>query len=235
MFSSPGLDPLSQQAKPDSIVGAELFHFSVRNGKRWCQLASKTEASKHNKLLKNLLKFSKKQREEESFIFYSYSLTISTGRLNTLLYFHRPPINLMIYQGSTSYDMKSYLRDGFPLRCFQRLSVGNLATRQCWNDYQQPTHQGFPHPSPLVLGTNLLKFQTVMQDRDRTGLRRSEPSSRTLLTGEQPDPWDLLQPQDRMSRHRIFLLLLRVLTIPSPARGGASRLGKCLFTSLCLY
>ena len=31
---------------------------------------------------------------------------------------------------------------------------------------------------------------------------RFEPSSRTLLTGEQPDPWDLLQPQDRMSRHR---------------------------------
>jgi hypothetical protein len=67
---------------------------------------------------------------------------------------------------------------------------------------KQPTHQGFPHPSPLVLGTNLLKFQTGIQDRDRTGLRRSEPSSRTTLTGEQPDPWDLLQPQDVMSRHR---------------------------------
>jgi hypothetical protein len=39
-------------------------------------------------------------------------------------------------------------------------------------------------------------------DRDRTVSRRSEPSSRTLLTGEQPDPWDLLQPQDKMSRHR---------------------------------
>src|SRR6201995_5074871 len=67
---------------------------------------------------------------------------------------------------------------------------------------EQPTHQGFPHPSPLVLGTNLLKFQTGIQDRDRTGLRRSEPSSRTTLTGEQPDPWDLLQPQDVMRRHR---------------------------------
>ena len=41
-----------------------------------------------------------------------------------------------------------------------------------------------------------------MTDRDRTVLRRSEPSSRTTLTGEQPDPWDLLQPQDVMSRHR---------------------------------
>jgi len=35
-----------------------------------------------------------------------------------------------------------------------------------------------------------------------TVLRRSEPSSRTALTGEQPDHWDLLQPQDAMSRHR---------------------------------
>ena len=67
---------------------------------------------------------------------------------------------------------------------------------------EQPTHQGFPHPSPLVLGTNLLKFQTGIQDRDRTGLRRSEPSSRTTLTGEQPDPWKLLRLQDVMSRHR---------------------------------
>jgi hypothetical protein len=133
-------------------------------------------------------------------VFYlSLLSTISTGKLNTLLYFYCQPINLMICEGSIT---KPYLRNGFPLRCFQRLSDGNIATRQCWNDYQQPTHQGFPHPSPLVLGTNSFKFQTVMQDRDRTGLRRSEPSSRTLLTGEQPDPWDLLQPQDRMSRHR---------------------------------
>src|SRR5438552_11469256 len=67
---------------------------------------------------------------------------------------------------------------------------------------EQPAHQGFPHPSPLVLGTNLLKSQTGIQDRDRTVLRRSEPSSRTTLTGEQPDPWGLLQSQDVMSRHR---------------------------------
>ena len=41
-----------------------------------------------------------------------------------------------------------------------------------------------------------------MPGMDRTVSRRSEPSSRTALTGEQPDPWDLLQPQDAMSRHR---------------------------------
>ena len=47
-----------------------------------------------------------------------------------------------------------------------------------------------------------LKFPTPTTDRDRTVSRRSEPSSRTALMGEQPNPWDRLQPQDAMSRHR---------------------------------
>jgi hypothetical protein len=57
-------------------------------------------------------------------------------------------------------------------------------------------------PGPLVLGKCTLKSPAPTADRDRTVSRRSEPSSRTLLTGEQPDPWDRLQPQDRTSRHR---------------------------------
>ncbi|GKT32058.1 hypothetical protein ADUPG1_006317 [Aduncisulcus paluster] len=52
------------------------------------------------------------------------------------------------------------------------------------------------------VGANLLNFPTPTEDRDRTVSRRSEPSSRTALNGEQPYPWDLLQPQDAMSRHR---------------------------------
>ena len=66
----------------------------------------------------------------------------------------------------------------------------------------QPAHQWFVHPGPLVLGTNLFKSLTTAADKDRTVSRRSEPSSRTTLIGEQPNPWDLLQPQDVMSRHR---------------------------------
>ena len=66
----------------------------------------------------------------------------------------------------------------------------------------QPVHQWFVHPGPLVLGTDLLKNPTPTADRDRTVSRRSEPSSRTALIGEQPNPWDPLQPQDAMSRHR---------------------------------
>src|ERR1035437_6865504 len=67
---------------------------------------------------------------------------------------------------------------------------------------RQLVHHRFVHPGPLVLGTALLKFPTPTIDRDRTVSRRSEPSSRTTLIGEQPNPWDLLQPQDVMSRHR---------------------------------
>ena len=66
----------------------------------------------------------------------------------------------------------------------------------------QQIHQRFVHPGPLVLGTGSFKFLTPTTDRDRTVSRRSEPSSRATLMGEQPNPWDLLQPQDVTSRHR---------------------------------
>ena len=66
----------------------------------------------------------------------------------------------------------------------------------------QPIHQRYVHPGPLVLGADPLKLRTPTADRDQTVSRRSEPSSRTTLIGEQPNPWDLLQPQDVMSRHR---------------------------------
>ena len=67
---------------------------------------------------------------------------------------------------------------------------------------EQLAHQRFVRPGPLVLGTGLLKTPTHAADRDRTVSRRSEPSSRTALMGEQPNPWDRLQPQDATSRHR---------------------------------
>ena len=86
----------------------------------------------------------------------------------------------------------------------------------------QPVHQRYVHPGPLVLGTAPLKYPTPMADRDRTVSRRSKPSSRTTLNGEQPYPWDLLQPQDEMSRHRGAKQrrrygLLGVISLLSPA------------------
>ena len=87
---------------------------------------------------------------------------------------------------------------------------------------RQQVHQRCVHPGPLVLGTAPLKSQTPTADRDRTVSRRSKPSSRTTLIGEQPNPWDLLQPQDVMSRHRGAKLprrceLLGGISLLSPA------------------
>src|SRR3989344_3292887 len=66
----------------------------------------------------------------------------------------------------------------------------------------KPIDQRFVQPGPLVLGSTSLKRYTPTVDKDQPVSRRSKPSSRTLLIGEQPNPWDLLQPQDRVSRHR---------------------------------
>ena len=67
---------------------------------------------------------------------------------------------------------------------------------------EQPEHHWFVHFGPLVLEAAPLKSPAPTADRDQTVSRRFEPSSRTALIGEQPNPWDLLQPQDAMSRHR---------------------------------
>src|ERR1700739_2479712 len=86
----------------------------------------------------------------------------------------------------------------------------------------QLLHQRYVHPGPLVLGTAPLNSPTPTADRDRTVSRRSEPSSRTTLIGEQPTPWNMLQPQDVMSRHRGAKRrrrygLLGVISLLSPA------------------
>ena len=67
---------------------------------------------------------------------------------------------------------------------------------------KQLVHRRSVHHGPLVLVTAPRKFPAPTIDRDRTVSRRSEPSSRATLMGEQPNPWDLLQPQDVTSRHR---------------------------------
>ena len=66
----------------------------------------------------------------------------------------------------------------------------------------QLAHQGYVLPSPLVLKKIPLNIATPTADRDQPGSRRFEPSSRAALMGEQPNPWDRLQPQDATSRHR---------------------------------
>jgi len=85
---------------------------------------------------------------------------------------------------------------------------------------EQQIHQRFVQFGPLVLESDPLKFLTPTVDRDRTVSRRSEPSSRATLMGEQPNPWDLLQCYPRrtfyplsdgpsMRNHRITMLYFR--------------------------
>ncbi len=96
---------------------------------------------------------------------------------------------------------RPHLGAGFPLRCFQRLSLPHMATQRMPLEGQLGNQRCVPS-GPLVLGRAPLKPPAPVADRDRTVSRRSEPSSRAALMGEQPNPWDLLQPQDATSRHR---------------------------------
>ena len=139
-------------------MSAGTFHCSVRNDplRRIASARRGRGGSAPLQRPKGLhTQFFHKQREEKA-SYKNYPLTISTGRLNSLRNFHRPPIfckaellpldrillwrNLVIYKGSSSRlaaDSRSYLGACFPLRCFQRLSERNLATQRCplsWNN-----------------------------------------------------------------------------------------------------
>ena len=64
--------------------------------------------------------------------FLNRNRNISTSQLNALLRFHLKPINVIISHGSITIPN---LEAGFPLRCFQGLSIPDIATEQCpWQD-----------------------------------------------------------------------------------------------------
>jgi hypothetical protein len=127
---------------------------------------------------------------------------VSTGQLRPLLVLHTRPIDLVVFQEPSSQrDRRPDLAEGFTLICLQRLSwpyVGYPAVPRA----RQLAHQRYVPPNPLVLGRKPRKSPTPTTDRDRPVSRRSKPSSRTAFIGEQPNPWELLHPQDAMSRHR---------------------------------
>lgn len=126
---------------------------------------------------------------------------LSIGHLNALLRSQLRPIKPVVFRGSYSFDGKSNLEVCLALRCFQRLSLPDVATQRM-RLAAQLVHQRSVHSGPLVLRATPLKFPTCVVDRDRTGSRRSEPSSRAALIRELRNPWDRVQPQDATSRHR---------------------------------
>src|SRR5665811_1979987 len=76
---------------------------------------------------------------------------------------------------------------------------------------RQPVHQRCVHPGPLVLGTDPLKSPSPTADRDRTVSRRSKPSSRTTLIGEQPNPWDPVSYTHLRAHETVLDLVCRLL------------------------
>lgn len=128
---------------------------------------------------------------------------ISTAQLSRLPGLHMPPIKRVVFPRpypvtrweTSSWGGASHL-DAFSAYPVRTWLLGFLLLAE------QPTHQRSVHPGPLVLGAAPRRFPAPTADRDRTVSRRSEPSSRAALMGEQPNPWDLLQPQDATSRHR---------------------------------
>ena len=123
---------------------------------------------------------------------------VSTSQLNTLPCLHLWPINVVVFhgpdgEGQSWGGLRAYMLSALILseRSYPALPLA-----------RQQEHQRFVQPNPLVLGSEPLNLPTPTADRDQPGSRRFEPSSRTTLIGEQPNPWDLLQPQDVMSRHR---------------------------------
>jgi hypothetical protein len=131
------------------------------------------------------------------------SRTISTASLKPSRVLHSRPIKRVVCPCPLGplRGGKPNLEAGFTLRCFQRLSLPNSATqRYPWRDNW---HTGGLFNQVLsYYGQLLSSFLTRMVDRDRTVSRRTEPSSRTALMGEQPNPSHLLQREDAMSRHR---------------------------------
>ncbi len=135
-------------------------------------------------------------------LLWSSPRPISNSQLRTLLHFHLCPIYLVLFKGSYFFKRMGYLILGGASR-LDAFSVYPVRTwLLCYAVGRQQIHQWSVHPGPLVLGAAPLKYPTPAPDRDRTVSRRSEPSSRTALMGEQPNPWNLLQLQDAMSRHR---------------------------------
>ena len=135
-----------------------------------------------------------------SSLHWSSPRPISSSQLHISLCFHLCPVYPVLFGGP--YPFGGYLI----LRGASRLDAFSVYPCRAWLPCHgvgpQQVHQRPVHPGPLVLRIAPLRYPAPAPDRDRTVSRRSEPSSRTALMGEQPNPWDLLQPQDAMSRHR---------------------------------
>ncbi len=147
---------------------------------------------------------------------------ISTARLSVSPRLHLRPIDVVVCDGPW---MRPYLG---PASCLDAFSTYPARTRLPGGAAGATT--GSPEVRPARssrTGAGSPQVSTPTTDRDRTVSRRSEPSSRATLMGEQPNPWDLLQPRDVTSRHRGAKPLRRYELL-----GGISLLSRSTFYPL---
>ena len=131
--------PTLPQGPPCSTIGAVRLSFRVRNvtGRFPHAMAAETLLMFQSAQRLNVMRFSTVHREPLSGrkhlngVLSSHRL-ISTGQLHVLPRFHIRPINPVVWLGASHPKVwKSHLEAGFPLRCFQRLSIPNVANQRC--------------------------------------------------------------------------------------------------------
>ena len=127
---------------------------------------------------------------------------ISTGQLHPLLGFHFQPIYRVVFPGPYQIISVGVLILGWTSRLDAFSAYSSQGGYPALHLAVQLVHQCLVPSGPLVLGRAPLRTPAPAADKDRAVSRRSEPNSRASLMGEQPNPWDLLQPQDETGRHR---------------------------------
>ena len=122
---------------------------------------------------------------------------ISTARLNASRRLHLQPIDVVVSHGPQRVLIPGPASrlDAFSAYPFRAWLPCHAPGGTTGTPAARPTRSSRTSVSPRP-------DSTPATDRDRTVSRRSEPSSRATLMGEQPNPWNLLQPQDVTSRHR---------------------------------
>ena len=119
-----------------------------------------------------------------------------------MLTVHRRPIDLVVFQGALEPKLYETLSWDWLRAYMLSALIRTVRSYPAMPRTRQQEHQRYVPQNPLVLKRKSLKFRTPTADRDQPVSRRFKPSSRTTLIGEQPNPWELLHPQDVMSRHR---------------------------------
>ncbi len=182
------------------------LNFSVRNGKRWKYLCCHHLNIFFPATLRGVglrkeprpgsggdfAKHPSQRRLAGLLFFFSRNVrAISTARLNMSPCLHLRPIGVVVC--GLTHVTRSLSWAGFVLRCFQHLSYPD----SCYCGSALGGTTGAQEVCPARCSRTSAgspQISTPTTDRDRTVSRRSEPSSRATLIGEQPNPWGLLQP-----------------------------------------